>query len=67
MPVTGEFSRKSNLTWSKWQRETNLNGGKIDVIGLKVVDCQKENKLKEEAGFEWGQRENWSFEMKRNY
>ena len=36
MPVTGEFSRRSNLSYSKWQRENNLNGGKIDVIGVKI-------------------------------
>lgn len=30
LPVTKEFTRQTNFTFSKWQRETNLNGGKID-------------------------------------
>ena len=39
MPVTNEVTRRSTLSFIRWVRANDRNGGYVDFTGLKVVDC----------------------------
>ena len=41
MPVTGEVTRRSTLSFIRWLRAIDRNGGNNDITGLKVMDCQR--------------------------
>ena len=67
MPVTGEITRRSSLSFMRWLRANDRNGGNVDIIGLKTVDCQRSGELREEAAVDFSQKDNWCFQTKILY